>query len=268
MNGPDNMTDEEFVNWMHEQENSEGDDEEIEVDGTEEVNEDADALEQPEGDSDDNGDEDEGTEDKTDDSVEAEEETDGDPEQASVEQPEVEKEVTKAEPQSVEPVKHKFKANGEEFEFTEDEMKEQFAGIFSRAMDYTKKTQAISKHRKLIDAMEQEKLTPEDMNFAIDLLKGNKEAIATLIKRNNIDTLELEVDGESGYIPNSYGRSNTELDLKEISAEISKDPEYELTHQILTKDWDDESWGEMTKKPHLIKLLHTDVKSGLSLIHI
>lgn len=266
MNGPDNMTDEEFVNWMHEQENSEGDDEEIEVDGTEveteEVNEDADALEQPEGDSDDNGDEDEGTEDKTDDSVEAEEETDGDPEQASVEQPEVEKEVTKAEPQSVEPVKHKFKANGEEFEFTEDEMKEQFAGIFSRAMDYTKKTQAISKHRKLIDAMEQEKLTPEDMNFAIDLLKGNKEAIATLIKRNNIDTLELEVDGESGYIPNSYGRSNAELDLKEISAEISKDPEYELTHQILTKDWDDESWGEMTKKPHLIKLLHTDVKSG------
>ena len=62
MNGPDNMTDEEFVNWMHEQENSEGDDEEIEVDGTEveteEVNEDADALEQPEWDSDDNGDED------------------------------------------------------------------------------------------------------------------------------------------------------------------------------------------------------------------
>ena len=35
MNGPDNMTDEEFVNWMHEQENSEGHDEEIEVDGTE-----------------------------------------------------------------------------------------------------------------------------------------------------------------------------------------------------------------------------------------
>lgn len=276
-------TDEEYMKWMLEQEDSDGESEEIEVDGTdpdveeyedeeyddseqyedEEQDEQEDDLEQPEEDSDDNGEDDKATEEVAKDSTEEEEGTDGDPVDTDVEQPDVAEAEVKSETQAVGPVKHRFKANGEEFEFTEDEMKEQFAGIFSRAMDYTKKTQAISKHRKLIDAMEQENLTPEDMNFAIDLLKGNKEAITTLIKKNNIDTLELEVDDTSGYIPNNYGRSNIELDIQEITNEIKYDPEYEVTHRVLTQDWDEESWGEMASKPNLIKLLHTDVKSGV-----
>jgi hypothetical protein len=114
----------------------------------------------------------------------------------------------------------------------------------------------------MIDAWEQEKLTNEDMNFAIDLLKGNKEAITTLLQKHQVDTLDLETEGKPVYVPQNYGRSEVELDIAEVTAKISGDPEYEITHRVLTKDWDDESWNEMTKRPILMELLHKDVKSG------
>lgn len=281
MGAPENdMTDEEFTRWMNSQENAVADSEEIEVgsvyegepeeeesdepeeDSTEEEDED---LEQPEEDSDDNSEEDEVEETEAEDSTEEEEETDGEPEESEEEQPEVEEEDTKPEAQPVEPVPktYKVKADGQEFEFSEEEIREQFPAMFAKAFDYTKKTQALKKHRQIVDVVEQEKLTLDDMNFAIDLLRGDKDAIATLIKRSGVDTLDLEVESEKAYAPKNYGRSDVELDIQEITAEISKDPEYETTHKILTKDWDDESWTEMTKKPQLIKLLHTDVKSGV-----
>ena len=277
MANPDNMTDEEFTRWMDSQEAQEAESEEIEVDGVEdpdtevedstEVDEEEDEedkdLEQPEEDSDDNSDDEETEDAEEEDSAEEDEETDGEPEELEEEQSKSTKDEVKTEAQPVqEPEEYTFKASGEEFKFSKKEMLEQFPAVFAKAMDYTKKTQALKKHRQVIDAMEQEKLTPDDMNFAIDLLKGNKEAITALIKRTGVDTLDLEVEGESRYMPKNYGRSDIELDIEEVTKEISRDPEYEITHNVLTKDWDDKSWEAMTKEPHLIKLLHTDVKSG------
>ena len=235
MANPDNMTDEEFTRWMDSQEAQEAESEEIEVDGIEdpdpEVEEDdieeddieEEDLEQPEEDSDDNSDDEEAEDDKEEDSAEEDEEADGEPEESEEEQPEPTKDEVKTEAQPVqEPEEYTFKASGEEFRFSKKEMLEQFPAVFAKAMDYTKKTQALKKHRQVIDAMEQEKLTPEDMNFAIDLLKGDKEAITALIKRTGVDTLDLEVDGESRYMPKNYGRSNIELDIEEVTKEIGR----------------------------------------------
>lgn len=271
---PDNMTDEEFLRWLEENENAEADSEEIEVGGTEEesteseeseeeYSEDIEDLEQPEEDSDDNSVDEEVDIDEDEDSAENEEELDGEPEETEEEQPKSESEDTKTETQQVEPKKYVYKANGQEFEFTEDEIKEQFGAVFAKAMDYTQKTQALKKHRQIVDVVEQEKLTLDDINFALDLLRGDKGAIAELIKKTGVDTLELETEDNSPYTPKNYGRTNMELDIQEITTEISKDPEYEITHRLLTKEWDDESWTELTKKPYMIKLLHTDVKNGV-----
>jgi len=283
---PDNMTDEEFVRWLEEQENAEAESEEIEVDGTEEEpaepeeaeeeyledpeegeeeyeEENDEDLEQPEEDSDDNSEDEETDEDEDEGSTEDEEELDGEPEETEEEQPEAKTEDVKTEAQKVEPEKYVYKANGQEFEFTEAEIKEQFGAVFAKAMDYTQKTQALKKHRQIVDVVEQEKLTLQDINFALDLLKGDKGAIAELIKKTGVDTLELEAEDKLAYTPKNYGRTDVELDIQEVTAEISKDPEYEITHRLLTKEWDDESWTELTKKPHMIKLLHTDVKSGV-----
>ena len=155
-----------------------------------------------------------------------------------------------------------FKANGREFKFTQDEMLEQFPRIFGQAMDYTKKTQAIKQWRKTIDAIEQAKLGHEDVNLMIDVMKGNKEAIAEVLKRTGVDSLEIDTEN-SKYTPNDYGRDDKALAIKEIVEEISVDKEYEITHRVLSKEWDEKSFREMTEDPDLIRLLHVDVKTGM-----
>jgi len=157
---------------------------------------------------------------------------------------------------------YKFKANGKEYEFTESEIKDKFPSMFGQAMDYTKKLQTIKPWRKTIDALEEAKLTHEDLSLFIDARKGDKEAIAELLKQTGVDALDLDLEN-STYVAKDYGRDENALAIKDIVDDISRDSEYEKTHNILTKDWDNKSWGEMSQNPETIKLLHVDVKSGM-----
>ena len=165
-------------------------------------------------------------------------------------------------PEITETPVHKFKANGKEYSFTPEEMMEQFPKIFGQAMDYTKKTQALKPWRKTIDAIESARLGHDDINLMIDVFKGDKNAIAELIKRTGVDALDLDTEN-SKYVPKDYGRDDTALAIKDIVDEISADKEYETTHRILSKEWDEKSFSELTKDPELIRLLHVDVKSGM-----
>ena len=176
------------------------------------------------------------------------------------EEPETEEETKQAEVQPTQ--KHKFKANGREYEFSEDEVREQFPKIFGQAMDYTKKMQAIKPWRKTIDAIEGAQLSHDDVNLMIDVLKGDKDAVAAVLKRTGVDALELDVE-QSRYVPKDYGRDDKALAVKDVIDEISADAEYNTTYKILSKEWDDGSFREMTSDPELIKLLHIDVKSGM-----
>lgn len=222
-------------------------------------NEDEDVnLEQPTEDSDDNGTEivelddgndepveDEGIDESTEDEIEPTEE----PKEDKIE-----------EVQEVQ--KHKFKANGKEYELTDEEMRSQFPKIFGQALDYTRKTQALKPWRQTIDAIESAKLTHEDVSLMIDVLRGDKQAIAEVIKRTGTDALDIDTEN-SKYTPKSYGRDETALAIKDVIDEISADKEYEVTHKILSKEWDDKSFAEFTKDPDLIRQLHIDVKSGM-----
>ena len=217
-------------------------------------------LEQPEEDSDDDLDaEDDEEEIDSEDSEDGEGEPD---EELEAEEEQTEEEVDAEAEEVLEAQKHRFKANGKEYEFTPDEIMEQFPKIFGQAMDYTKKTQAMKPWRKTIDAIESAQLKHDDINLMIDVLKGDKGALTEVMKRTGVDALDLDMEANN-YKPNDYGRDGTALDIKEIIEDISADKEYDTTHKILSKDWDETSFNEMTKDPQLIRLLHNDVKSGM-----
>ena len=232
-------------------------DEELDTEEEDDLEED---LEQPLEDSDDDLDADETEEEDDSEDSEAEE---GDPDEEPEAGDEYPEEETDAEVEEVSEVqKHKFKANGREYEFTPDEIMEQFPRIFGQAMDYTKKTQAMKPWRKTIDALESANLQHEDVNLMLDVLKGDKGALTEVLKRTGVDALDLDMEANN-YKPNDYGRDGTALDIKEIIDDISADREYDTTHKILSKEWDETSFNEMTKEPQLIRLLHNDVKSGM-----
>ena len=219
-------------------------------------------LEQPvdNEDSDDDADMDASEDEAEDDGSDVDDETPDGEDADAEEEPETEEEPKQAEVQPTQ--KHKFKANGREYEFTEDEVREQFPKIFGQAMDYTKKMQAIKPWRKTIDAIEGAQLSHDDVNLMIDVLKGDKDAVAAVLKRTGVDALELDVE-QSRYVPKDYGRDDKALAVKDVIEEISGDAEYSTTYKILSKEWDDDSFREMTSDPDLIKLLHIDVKSGM-----
>jgi hypothetical protein len=176
------------------------------------------------------------------------------------EKPESDKQESDAKSQPAQNLK--YKANGKEYEFTQDEVMKQFPKVFGQAMDYTRKMQAIKPWRKTIDAIEQAELNHDDVSLMIDVLKGDKSAISTVLNRTGVDTLDLDTENVD-YVPKSYGRDESTLAIKDVVDEISQDPEYQVTHKVLASEWDDNSWGEMSKDPQMIKLLHQDVKSGM-----
>ena len=190
--------------------------------------------------------------------TEAEEDSE---EEETEEQPKTEEEPAKEEPQAVQ--KLKYKANGQEFEFTPDEVMQQFGKVFGQAMNYTQKMQAIAPYRGMIAALEEQKISPEDLNLAIDVLKGDKKAIAALMGRTGVDALELDVEQAKDYRPNNYGRDEAELDIRDVVSRISNDQEYPITYHVIDKQWDDASRQAFVKNPQLIEELHIDVKNGV-----
>lgn len=239
------------------------DDSEEEVDGLVELDEEEieDGSEQPDEDSDHDASEEEEVDAESDeDAAETEEDTpDGETEDedAGATEDDEEAETETQQPQSL-----TFKANGQEYSFSDKEIVDQFPRIFGQAMDYTKKMQAIKPWRKTIDAIEQANLQHDDINLMIDVLKGDKEAVAEVLNRTGVDALDLDAEN-TNYVPKDYGRDESTLAIKDVVETISQDKEFVVTENILSKQWDEVSWGEMSKNPQLIGLLHEDVKSGM-----
>ena len=151
---------------------------------------------------------------------------------------------------------YKIKANGKEFEMTLDELKQ----TASKGMDYLKKTTALKPYRTMIAAMEENKVSPEDINLLIDLKKGNKEAIAKLIKENEVDVYDLPEAND--YKPQEYRQSETALDMKEVLSTISKDAEFSRTSEIYAA-FDEQTKAFLNEDPSRIVGLHNDIKTGV-----
>ncbi len=160
--------------------------------------------------------------------------------------------------------KLKFKANGQEFEFTPDEIVDQFGTVFGQAMDYTKKMQQIAPYRKMISAIEAEGITQEQLNLAIDALKGDKGALQQIIKEHEIETFDLEPeDGQATYQPKQYGKDEHTLAIEEVTSKIAGDSEFKITVDVIDNQWDQKSREAFANNPKLISGLHHDIKSGL-----
>ena len=256
----ENLSDEEFDKYMNDA-IAEGGivEEEVEVEGTDtEVEEDeVDTAEQPE---------DENESEDSDDNNDVDEEQVEEPEEDSetdegIQEP-VDEQPTKEE---IEPTAdtHKvptfrLKADGTEFDLTEDELKQ----LASKGMNYTKKMQDIKEYREHVSAIKEAALSKDDINLMIDVLKGDKDALATVMKRTGVDALDVDVEN-SKYVPKNYGRNEVELDIEEVVETISRDPEYVTTKHIISSNWDKQSQMEFVKDPIKIARLHEDVKNGI-----
>jgi len=158
---------------------------------------------------------------------------------------------------------YKIRANGMDYEFTVEELQR----MAPQAIDYTKKAQAIAPWRRSISALEEAKLTEQDVNMMIDVFKGNKEAIAEILKRHEIDPIaDLGVDDDTPrqpYVPNVYGKDERQIALDDVISSISTDKEYAITQHVVDTQWDSKSREILAQNPAMIAELHSEIRNGV-----
>lgn len=222
---------------------------EVEDDEAEELDKDTEQPDEVEEDSDE-VESNEGKEEVVDEAEDGSEE----PDEVEADKPDEVEEVADEEPKIA---KYKVKANGTELELTNDELLQ----LAPKALNYTQKMQEIAPWRKSISALKDNGMTHDDVNLMIDIMKGDKDAIAEIVKRHKIDTLELDVE-ESKYRPRDYGKDENELALEDVVNSIKKDPEFKVTQYVVDDAWDVKSRSELAKEPSMIEELHIDIKNG------
>lgn len=167
---------------------------------------------------------------------------------------------SETEPSSVKTEKFKVKANGMEFDFTQEELIQ----LAPKAMDYTKKLQQLAPYRKSISAMEDNGITEQDINMLIEIKKGNKDALASIMKDSKIDPVDvMDIESDGKFIPPSYGKNESQLEVQEVYQRIHRDETYKFTEQIVDREWDSASRKTLMEKPDMIEGLHADIKNGI-----
>lgn len=127
----------------------------------------------------------------------------------------------------------------------------------------------IKPYLKQLKSLEQAGVSLEDdnLNFLVDVMNGNKDAIKELVK-NKLNMTEDELqswyddeDGGKKYIPNDHVISDSRFQLQEILDEIKTTPTYDRTVNFLGSI-DDDGKVLISENPELVKLLSDDMQSG------
>lgn len=156
---------------------------------------------------------------------------------------------------------YKVKANGQDFDFTIDELKL----MASKGVNYTQKLQKLSPFRKMLSAIEDAGITESEINQFIEMRKGNKDAIGAFTKKHNIALSDIEEGEKSeGYKPQDYGREQTPL--TDIDEELSLSMEsgnYKRMCNFFNNELDKDSVQFFMDYPEALRELSKDIESGL-----
>jgi len=135
--------------------------------------------------------------------------------------------------------------------------------LMQMGADYNKKMTGLKPSMKILKMLENNNLLDEDkLNYLIDLDKKDPDAIVKLMKDGGIDPLEVDVNADTEYKPNTYTVDDKVVELDGVLAEIKHTDSYASTIDIISNKWDEASKEELYKQPALIGAINNQVGSG------
>lgn len=150
---------------------------------------------------------------------------------------------------------YKIRANGQEIELSIEELKQ----LASKGVDYTKKTQQLSKHKSNIKAIEDNNISLEDLYQLSDMLKGDKNAIKNFLEKVDFNQEDMYSDESNSYKPNIV--QVTELD--EVISDLKENHSNEYNQlEKLIPTLDDSSKSRIANDPNILRLLATEISTG------
>ena len=173
------------------------------------------------------------------------------------------KEPTKVDNQEVdyksiyEQVFKPFKANRKEIT---PKSVEDIISLMQMGANYTKKMQLMAPMKKVVQSLDNAKIDEQELNFLIDVSKGDKEAIKQLLIKHKIDPLEIDLDGDNTYSPRNNIASDEDVEFNDTLMDIHDS--LPRIQEILNNTWDDNSKKAILKDPRLMRALHEEVQMG------
>lgn len=130
--------------------------------------------------------------------------------------------------------------------------------------NYNKKMAGIKDQVPYLKILEKNNLLDErKLSYLIDLDQGKPEAIARLIKENEIDVYDFDAEAGEGYVPQSRQVSTKEIALQEVLDDLSDSPTYQQTVNYAGNVWDAESQSLIVDQPERLRILDEHMGTGM-----
>ena len=138
-------------------------------------------------------------------------------------------------------------------------------GLIKKGMDYHRKTEELSAHRKTIKTLERAGIDDSNLNYLIDLHNKNPQAIAKLVADANIDPLDLDADSDAvqQYSPKQHSVSDHEVALDDVLAELKSTDTYGELISVVGEKWDQDSRGVVANDPALLRVINDHMADGI-----
>lgn len=154
-----------------------------------------------------------------------------------------------------------FRANGKDMQVKNADEAVQ---LMQMGANYNKKMAALKPSLKTLKLLENNNLLDEGkLSYLIDLDKKDPEAIKKLIKDSGLDPMEMDVESESDYKPNTYTVDEREMALDEALESIADSPTYSKTIDVVSTKWDSASKQTIANHPQLLNVIDEHMASGI-----
>lgn len=154
-----------------------------------------------------------------------------------------------------------FKADGKDFSIRtpEDAIR-----LMQQGVNYSRRMQEIKPMKQLNRMLQDHGLDKtEQLNFLIDLSKGDKAAITQLLKSHKIDPMDLDTEKDSGYQANNYQGTSQDHDFRDALEMALTSPEGQALVSHIHKDWDQVSKARLRENPSMLGTLQGFKASGV-----
>ena len=150
-----------------------------------------------------------------------------------------------------------FKANGKEItpRNLDDVVK-----LMQMGANYTKKMQTLAPVKRAYESLNKADIKEDDLNFLIDIHKGDVEAIKQLLQRHNIDPIDLDLESNNYRANRRNIASDEDVEFSDVLRDV--DSSLPKIQEILNNKWDESSKQKLVKDPKLLRALHEEIELG------
>lgn len=154
-----------------------------------------------------------------------------------------------------------FKADGKDFQVRSPE---DAIRLMQQGVNYSRRMQEIKPMKQLNRMLQDHGLDKADqLNFLIDLSKGDKGAITQLLKSHKIDPMDLDIEKDSGYQAKNYQGNPQDNEFRDALDMALTTPEGQALVSHIHREWDPKSKARLREDPSLIGTLQGFKASGV-----